>query len=99
MKTGQAAAFPLTVYYAFKQSESEAPEDEGGDVSHASTGWKTMLEGLLKAGFQISGTWPMRSELSTRNVGRGANALASSIVLAAANAQILRRSLHGRTSS
>ena len=68
--------YPLTVYYAFKQSESE--DEATGQVS---TGWETMLEGLLKAGFQITGTWPMRSELSNRMIARDANALASSIVL------------------
>ncbi len=68
--------YPLTVYYAFKQSESE--DEATGQVS---TGWETMLEGLLRAGFQITGTWPMRSELSNRMIARDANALASSIVL------------------
>lgn len=68
--------YPVTVYYAFKQSETN---NENGGV--ASTGWETMLEGLLKAGFQITGTLPMRTELSNRPVASGANALASSIVL------------------
>jgi putative DNA methylase len=78
MRTAQNDQYPLTVFYAFKQSESEE-EDEGASV--ASTGWETMLEGLLKSGLQVTGTWPMRSEMGTRNVGRGTNALASSIVL------------------
>ena len=78
MRTAQHDQYPLTVFYAFKQSESEE-EDEGASV--ASTGWETMLEGLLKSGLQVTGTWPMRSEMGTRNVGRGTNALASSIVL------------------
>ena len=67
--------YPMTIYYAFKQSETD--EKDGGV---ASTGWETMLKGLLKAGFQITGTLPMRTE---RPVGmKGAiNALASSIVL------------------
>jgi len=68
-------AFPVTIYYAFKQSESES------DTGTASTGWETFLDAILRAGFGISGTWPMRSELATRNIGRGTNALASSIVL------------------
>ncbi|EAX48519.1 protein of unknown function DUF1156 [Thermosinus carboxydivorans Nor1] len=74
--------YPLTVYYAFKQADTEAG-DEGAEThgSTASTGWETMLEGLLKAGFVITGTWPMRSELSNRPVANGTNALASSIVL------------------
>jgi putative DNA methylase len=75
--------YPLTVYYAFKQSETD--EDNEGETNGssviASTGWETMLEGLIRAGFAVTGTWPMRSELTTRNVGRGTNALASSIVL------------------
>jgi putative DNA methylase len=44
--------YPLTVYYAFKQSESKEDDDERGIASQASTGWETMLEGLLQAGFQ-----------------------------------------------
>ena len=68
--------YPMTIYYAFKQSETDK-EDRGV----ASTGWETMLEGLLKAGFQITGTLPMRTEMKTRQVAMGTNALASSIVL------------------
>ncbi len=67
--------FPITVYYAYKQTEST---DEGGRVS---TGWETMLEGLVAAGFRIVGTWPLRTEGSTRMRAQGSNALASSIVL------------------
>jgi putative DNA methylase len=67
--------FPVTIYYAFKQSETE------NDSGTASTGWETFLDAVIRAGFAISGTWPMRSELATRNIGRGTNALASSIVL------------------
>ena len=68
--------YPMTVYYAFKQSETDK---KGGGI--ASTGWETMLEGLLKAGFQITGTWPIRTEGATRPRAQGSNALASSIVL------------------
>jgi putative DNA methylase len=67
--------FPVTVYYAFKQSESD---DEEGT---ASTGWDTFLGAVMGAGFSITGTWPMRTEGDNRQVGVGANALASSIVL------------------
>lgn len=67
-------SFPVTIYYAFKQSETEAG-------STASTGWETFLSAVLKAGFSITGTWPMRTELSNRMIGSGTNALASSIVL------------------
>ena len=67
--------YPVTVYYAFKQSETDA---EDGSV--ASTGWETMLEGLLETRFQITGTVPMRTERPTGMKIR-TNALASSIVL------------------
>jgi putative DNA methylase len=73
--------FPLTVYYAFKQSESDEDNLDSQNVAIASTGWETMLEGLIKNGFTIDGTWPMRTELANRSVGLGSNALASSIVL------------------
>jgi putative DNA methylase len=74
------ANYPLTVYYAFKQAEAES-NGEGNADSVASTGWETMLEGLINRNFSIDGTWPMRSELSNRMVASGTNALASSIVL------------------
>jgi putative DNA methylase len=68
-------AFPVTIYYAFKQSESET------DAGNASTGWETFLDAVIRAGFAISGTWPMRTELDRRMIGKDTNALASSIVL------------------
>jgi len=68
-------AFPVTIYYAFKQSETQ---DETGT---SSTGWETFLEAVIRAGFAITGTWPMRTELGNRMIGSGTNALASSIVL------------------
>lgn len=71
--------YPLTVYYAFKQAETDQQGES--DESVASTGWETMLEGLINKNFSIDGTWPMRSELSNRMVASGTNALASSIVL------------------
>lgn len=67
--------YPISVYYAFKQSES----DIGGT---ASTGWETLLEGMVRGSWRITGTWPMRSELGNRMLAMGTNALASSIVLA-----------------
>lgn len=67
--------FPITIYYAFKQSESKS----GAGTS--STGWETFLDAVIRAGFGISGTWPMRSEQRYRMIGMGTNALASSIVL------------------
>lgn len=68
-------AFPVTIYYAFKQAETK------GETGTHSTGWETFLAAVLSAGFAINGTWPMRTELDRRLVGSAANALASSIVL------------------
>ena len=65
---------PVTIYYAFKQSETT-------ESSTASTGWETMLSAIIRAGFSITGTWPMRTEQTYRAVSMGNNALASSIVL------------------
>ncbi|WP_297505531.1 DUF1156 domain-containing protein [Ferrovum sp.] len=68
-------AFPVTIYYAFKQSESLNVEGT------SSTGWETFLEAVLRSGFAIVGTWPMRTENGSRMIASGTNALASSIVL------------------
>ncbi|OIQ04022.1 MAG: hypothetical protein AUK55_00075 [Syntrophobacteraceae bacterium CG2_30_61_12] len=68
-------AFPVTIYYAFKQSESES------DAGTASTGWETFLDAVIRAGFTLTGTWPMRTERENRKRNQGANALASSIVI------------------
>ena len=67
--------FPITVYYAFKQSETSAD-------GTSSSGWETLLDGMIRTGWCITATWPMRSELSNRMIASGTNALASSIVLA-----------------
>ena len=67
--------FPITIYYAFKQSETR------GDTGTASTGWETFLDAVIRSGFAITGTWPMRTENSSRMRGMDSNALASSIVL------------------
>jgi putative DNA methylase len=72
--------FPLTVFYAFKQTESEDFDEGESDTVTASTGWETMLEGLIKSDFSIDGTWPMRTELVT-SLKKSVGALASSIVL------------------
>jgi putative DNA methylase len=69
-------AFPTTIYYAFKQAETDG---EGT----ASTGWETFLEAVFKAGFALRGTWPLRTE-STVALKTVRNALASSIVLVCA---------------
>jgi len=68
-------AFPVSIYYAFKQAEKES---EGGT---ASTGWETFLGAVIEAGFSITGTWPIRTENESRMIGQGTNALASSVVL------------------
>lgn len=69
---------PVTIYYAYKQSDTDTGENE---AKTASTGWETMLSAVIQAGFAITGTWPMRTEMSVRAVAMGSNALASSIVL------------------
>ncbi|GAB9153342.1 DUF1156 domain-containing protein [Bradyrhizobium diazoefficiens] len=66
---------PVTIYYAFKQSETESTEGT------SSTGWETFLDAVVRSGFALTGTWPMRTELGNRMRGQGSNALASSIVL------------------
>ncbi len=67
---------PVTVYYAFKQKE------EKSDSVIASTGWAILLEGLIRAGFHITATWPLRTESGSRLRAIGSNALAASVVLA-----------------
>jgi putative DNA methylase len=80
---------PITVVYGFKQSEFDSA---GGQ---ASTGWETLLEGMLKAGWAVTATWPVRTERSGRTRDINSNALASSIVLAcrprSANADVTDR--------
>ena len=67
-------AFPVTIYYAFKQAEGD------GDDGMTNTGWDTFLAAVIEAGFAISGTWPMRTEQSAA-LKASLNSLASSIVL------------------
>ncbi|WP_419925014.1 DUF1156 domain-containing protein [Candidatus Poriferisocius sp.] len=71
----QDPRFPMSVFYAFKQAETT------GEGAVVSTGWETFLEGLVGEGLQITGTWPMRTELANRMRSQASNALASSIVL------------------
>lgn len=71
------ASWPMTVYYAYKQQDG----GKAGDASLTS-GWYTILSGLIDAGWEITATWPMRSERGGRLLSLGSNALASSIVLA-----------------
>ena len=82
-------AFPVTIYYAFKQAETK--ED-----STTSTGWVTFLEAVIQAGFSIGGTWPMRSEQEHRMIGMGTNALASSVVLVCKKRKIEAESISRR---
>ncbi len=74
IRRGARPDVPLTVYYAYKQQDAEA---EGT----TSTGWHTLLDGLIATGWEITATWPVRSELANRKGAQGTNALASSIVL------------------
>jgi putative DNA methylase len=67
--------FPVTIYYAFKQSESD------GATGNVSTGWETFLDAVIRAGFMISGTWPVRTEQPKGLRAFEQNALASSIVI------------------
>ncbi|HOZ06203.1 MAG TPA: hypothetical protein PLS60_12545, partial [Arenimonas sp.] len=68
-------SFPVTIYYAFKQSESD------GLNATVSTGWETFLDAVIASGFSVVGTWPMRTERPGRMRETGSNALASSIIL------------------
>lgn len=70
---------PVTIYYAYKQNETTTT-DEGGEET-TFTGWETMLSAVIRAGFSIKGTWPVRTELTNRVRANESNALASSIVL------------------
>jgi len=79
IREAQSTEFPLTVYYAFKQSETEE-NGTNGETETVSTGWESMLEALLKSGFRIVGTWPMRTEYIA-TLKKSTNSLASSIVL------------------
>jgi putative DNA methylase len=84
-------AFPVSIYYAFKQAEylgariSSPQEEDAGKIpvlpGMISTGWETFLDAVICAGFEVTGTWPMRTELERRMIGKDTNALASSIVL------------------
>jgi putative DNA methylase len=78
--------FPLTVYYAFKQEDTEEDGDDdagnGASAVDLTTGWETLLDALISSGFQITATWPVRCSFKWRLLAAGTNALASYIVLA-----------------
>lgn len=76
VRSTQVANIPVTVYYAFKQSETG-----DGAIRDAATGWETILEALLSSELKISGTWPVRASQAWRMTSMGTNALASYIVL------------------
>jgi putative DNA methylase len=82
-------AFPVTIYYAFKQAETK----EG---STSSTGWETFIEAIIRAGFSIDGTWPMRTEREARSIGIGSNALASSVILVCKKRELEAHSISRR---
>jgi putative DNA methylase len=75
LRSSAHPAFPVTIYYAFKASETE--DGEGT----SSSGWETFLQAVIDSGFSITGTWPMRTEMAARRMAVGNNALASSVVL------------------
>lgn len=74
-RSDASTEYPITVYYAFKQSESDSS-------GIASTGWETILGSMVRAGWTVTATWPVRSERGGRMLSIGTNALASSVVLA-----------------
>ena len=76
MRGGTPADTPLPVFYAYKQIDRR-----GEHSGVAATGWEKMLSGLISAGFQITGTWPMRTELGNRPRANASNALATSVVI------------------
>lgn len=65
---------PALVYYAFKQTEAAS-------AGVLSPGWATFLQAVVDAGLSVDGTWPIRSEHSSRSVSQNSNALASSVAL------------------
>lgn len=81
MRETSSPEYPLTIYYAFKQSESDEDSTNVAGTKIVSTGWESMLSALIKAGFTVTGTWPMRTERPGRTISIESNALASSIAL------------------
>lgn len=73
-RANASAKFPIVIWYAFKQTDAD-------ELGVASKGWETLLDGMIRSGWEITSTWPNRSELSNRMVASGTNALASAIVL------------------
>lgn len=80
---------PVTIYYAFKQSESD-------DQGEASTGWETMLSAIIKSGFIITGTWPMRTEV-TNTIKKDWAALSTSVVIVCRKSAVSKENIDLRT--
>ncbi len=74
MNKQDSSKYPVVIFYAFKQSEIV---QEG----ISSTGWATFLTAVIKEGYAVVRTWPMRTERANRMVAINTNALANSIVL------------------
>lgn len=74
MRDAATENVPLSIYYAFKQSE--AAQD-----GITSPGWASFLQAVTDSGLGVDGTWPVRTERGARSVAIDTNALASSIVL------------------
>jgi putative DNA methylase len=81
IRSVQNADYPVTIFYAFKQAESDENPDGGNSSVLASTGWETILDACINAQWTIDGTWPIRTEMGSRLRGMASNALATSIVL------------------
>lgn len=89
MRVNAHPAIPVTIYYAFKQSET-------ANGATSSSGWQSFLESIISAGFSVVGTWPVRTERSSRGRAIGSNALASSVVLACRKRKIEAKSISRR---
>ena len=80
IKKSHHPEIPMTVFYAYKQEDNEE-DDESGVTGAGATGWEKLLQGMIDTGLQVTATWPIRTEMAARMIGRGTNALASSVVL------------------
>jgi putative DNA methylase len=69
------AGYPISFFYAYKQSV------EDNDGGHTSTGWEILLDSILDAGWTITATWPIRTELQNRLRTINSNALVTSIIV------------------